>query len=72
MNKLLSAFAVATLATASVGAFAAAHGGAMSDKDKAEKMEACKKMDAAKADDKMKMECKKLEEMAAKKEEPKK
>lgn len=72
MKKLLSALVVATMATASVGALAAAHGGAMSDKDKAAKMEACKKMDA-KADDKMKMECKKMEEApAAKKEEPKK
>lgn len=62
MNKLLSAFVVATMATASVGAFAAAHGGAMSDKDKAAKMEACKKMDPAKADDKMKADCKKMEE----------
>ena len=48
-------------AVASVGAFAGAHGGAMDDKAKAEKMAACKKMDA-KADDKMKAECKKLEE----------
>lgn len=63
MSKLLSAFAATVIATASVGAFAAAHGGAMSDKEKAEKMEACKKMDAAKADDKMKAECKKMEEM---------
>ena len=63
MRKLLSAIAVTVIATASVGAFAAAHGGAMSDKEKAEKMEACKKMDAAKADDKMKAECKKMEEM---------
>jgi hypothetical protein len=62
MNKLLSSLIVVAFATASVGAFAAAHGGAMSDKDKAAKMEACKKMDPAKADDKMKAECKKLEE----------
>ena len=62
MNKLLSSLIVVAFATASVGAFAAAHGGAMSDKDKAAKMEACKKMDPAKADDKMKAECKKMEE----------
>ena len=63
MSKLLSALVATVIATASVGAFAASHGGAMSDKEKAEKMEACKKMDAAKADDKMKAECKKMEEM---------
>jgi hypothetical protein len=63
MSKLLPVLFAAVLATGSVGAFAAAHGGAMSDKDKAEKMEACKNMDAAKADDKMKAECKKMEEM---------
>ncbi len=62
MNKLLSALVVTAFATASVGAFAAAHGGAMTDKEKAEKMAACKKMDMAKADDKAKAECKKLEE----------
>ncbi len=62
MNKILSALFAAMLATASVGSFAAAHGGAMTDKEKAEKMEACKKMDAAKADDKMKAECKKMME----------
>lgn len=62
MKKLLSSFVVVAFATASVGAFAAAHGGAMSDKEKAEKMAACKKMDPAKADEKMKAECKKLEE----------
>lgn len=65
MNKLLSAIFAATLATASVGAFAAAHGGAMSDKDKAAKMEACKKMDPMKADEKMKAECKKMAEKPA-------
>jgi len=62
MNKLLSALVVAAFATASVGAFAASHGGAMSDKDKAEKMEACKKMDMSKADDKAKADCKKMME----------
>ena len=67
MNKLLSAIFVATLATVSAGAFAAAHGGAMTDKEKADKMAACKAMDPAKADDKMKAECKKMEEMSAKK-----
>lgn len=61
MNKLLSTLVAASFTFASVGAFAGAHGGAMSDKEKAEKMEACKKMDA-KADDKMKAECKKLME----------
>ena len=62
MNKLLSTILAATLATASVGAFAASHGGAMSDKEKADKMAACKKMDPMKADEKMKMECKKMME----------
>lgn len=61
MNKLLSSLVAVTFACASVGAFAGAHGGAMSDKDKADKMAACKKMDA-KADDKMKAECKKMME----------
>lgn len=63
MNKLLSSLVVAAFATASMGAFAASHGGAMSDKDKAEMMEKCAKMDPAKADDKMKAECKKMMEM---------
>lgn len=62
MNKLVSMMIAATFATASVGAFAAAHGGAMSDADKAKKMEACKKMDAKTADEKMKAECKKMME----------
>jgi hypothetical protein len=48
------------------------HGGAMSDADKAKKMEACKKMDMKKADDKMKAECKKLMDDAAKMAAPKK
>ncbi len=61
MSKILSTLVATVIATASVGAFAAAHGGAMSDKEKAEKMEACKHMDA-KADDKMKAECKKMME----------
>jgi hypothetical protein len=55
---LLMAFA---FASASFGAFAGAHGGAMDEK----KMEECKKMDPAKADEKMKAECAKL--MAPKK-----
>lgn len=67
MEKLLSAIVVATLATVSAGAFAAAHGGAMTDKEKADKMAACKAMDPAKADDKMKADCKKMQEMPAKK-----
>jgi len=62
MKKLLTTLIAVSFASASVGAFAAAHGGAMSDADKAKKMEACKTMDAAKADDKMKAECKKLME----------
>ena len=61
MSKVLSTLVAAVLTTASVGVFAAAHGGAMDDKAKAEKMAACKKMDA-KADDKMKAECKALME----------
>lgn len=62
MNKFLSSLVAVAFACASVGSFAAAHGGAMTDKEKAEKMAACKKMDPAKADDKMKAECKKMEE----------
>ena len=58
MKKLLSMLIAATFATVSMGAFAAAHGGAMKDADK--KMEACKTMDAKTADDKMKAECKKM------------
>ena len=62
MKKLLSSLAVAAFATASFGAFAMSHGGAMSDKEKAEMTEKCAKMDA-KADDKMKADCKKFMEM---------
>ncbi|WP_293661358.1 hypothetical protein [Rhodoferax sp. OV413] len=62
MNKILSSLVVATLATASFAAFAGGHGGAMSDKEKAEMAEKCAKMDA-KADDKMKADCKKFSEM---------
>jgi len=48
---------------ASPATFAGSHGGAMSDKEKAELTEKCAKMDPAKADDKMKADCKKLAEM---------
>jgi hypothetical protein len=60
MIKFITILVLTTFAFASGTAFAGAHGGGMSDKDKAAKMEACKKMDPAKADDKMKAECKKL------------
>ena len=63
MNKLLSSLVVAAVATASLGAFAASHGGAMSDKDKAEMAEKCAKMDLAKADEKTKAACHKAMEM---------
>ena len=63
MNKLLSTLVIAAFSMASVGAFAGSHGGAMSDKDKAALTEKCAKMDPAKADDKMKADCKKLKEM---------
>jgi len=63
MIKLLSMLAVAAFSMASVSAFAGSHGGAMSDKEKAELTEKCAKMDPAKADDKMKADCKKLMEM---------
>lgn len=59
MRKLIPALIASTFAFASFGALASAHGGAMTD---AQKLEACKKMDPAKADDKMKAECKKLTE----------
>ena len=60
MSKLLSVLVAAVFATVSLSSLAASHGGAMKDdKAMAEKMEACKKMDA-KADDKMKAECKKM------------
>jgi uncharacterized protein YdeI (BOF family) len=65
MKKLVSMLIAASFATVSVGAFAAAHGGAMSDADKAKKMEACKKMDPKSTDDKMKAECKKMMDDAA-------
>jgi hypothetical protein len=59
MSKLLSVLIAATFATVSFSSIASAP--AKDDK----KMEACKKMDA-KADDKMKAECKKLMETAKK------
>jgi hypothetical protein len=62
MKKFLSVLIVAAFASVSFSALAASHGGAMTDKEKAEKMEACKKMDEKKADDKMKAECKKMME----------
>lgn len=63
MKKLYSALIAAVFATVSFSSFAASHGGAMKDDKKMmeEKLAACKKMDA-KADEKMKAECKKLEE----------
>lgn len=68
MKKLVSILMAAFLASVSVGAMAAAHGGAMKDAD-------CK-MDEKKMDDKTKAACKKMadDKKAAdmKKEEPKK
>ncbi len=57
MKKLLSVLVAATFATMSFSALAASHGGAMKEKE-----EACKKMDPAKADEKMKAECKAMME----------
>jgi hypothetical protein len=69
MKKLMSILIAASFATLSVGAFAAAHGGAPKD---GEKMDCKKMMDEKKPmDDKMKAECKKMME-EKKKEEPKK
>jgi hypothetical protein len=62
MNKLLSTLVIAAFTMAATGAFAGSHGGAMSDKEKAEMADKCAKMDPAKADDKMKADCKKLME----------
>jgi hypothetical protein len=62
MNKLLSTLVISAFALATVSAFAGSHGGAMSDKDKAEMAEKCAKMDPSKADEKMKADCKKLAE----------
>jgi len=59
MRKLIPALIASAFAFASFGALAGSYGGAMTD---AQKMEACKKMDPAKADDKMKAECKKMME----------
>jgi hypothetical protein len=61
MRKLPAMLMVFAFASVSLNAFAGAHGGAMDEK----KMEECKKMDPAKADEKMKAECAKL--MAPKK-----
>lgn len=66
MKKLMTMLIATTFTAASVGAFAMSHGGAMSDADKAKKMEACKKMDPKTADDKMKADCKKMMDDAAK------
>ena len=44
MKKLMTMLIATTFSAASVGAFAMSHGGAMSDADKAKKLEACKKM----------------------------
>jgi hypothetical protein len=63
MNKLLTTLVIAGFSLVSVGVFAASHGGAMSDKEKAEMTEKCAKMDPAKADEKIKADCKKLAEM---------
>jgi hypothetical protein len=62
MKKLMTMLIATTFTAASAGAFAMSHGGAMSDADKAKKMEACKKMDPKSTDEKMKAECKKLME----------
>ena len=59
MRKLPSSLIALAFAAMFVSAFAAAHGGAMTDKEKTEKMAACKKMDPAKADDKKMEEPKK-------------
>jgi hypothetical protein len=59
MRKLPLVLIAATFAAVSFSSIAGSHGGAMKDD---EKIEACKKMDPAKADDKMKAECKKLME----------
>jgi hypothetical protein len=66
MKKLMTMLIATTFTAASVGAFAMSHGGAMSDADKAKKMEACKKMDPKSTDEKMKAECKKMMDDAAK------
>jgi hypothetical protein len=66
MKKLMTMLIATTFTAASAGAFAMSHGGAMSDADKAKKMEACKKMDPKSTDEKMKAECKKMMDDAAK------
>jgi hypothetical protein len=60
MKKLMTMLIATTFTAASAGAFAMSHGGAMSDADKAKKMEACKKMDPKSTDEKMKADCKKM------------
>jgi len=65
MKKLMTMLIATTFSAASVGAFAMSHGGAMSDADKAKKLEACKKMDPKSTDEKMKAECKKLMDAAS-------
>jgi hypothetical protein len=65
MKKLMTMLIATTFTAASVGAFAMSHGGAMSDADKAKKMEACKKMDPKSTDEKMKAECKKMMDEAS-------
>lgn len=60
MSKLLSLLIATAFATASVGSFAAAHGGAPKDDKKMEEKKVdCSKTD--KMDDKTKAECKKME-----------
>ena len=59
MKKLLTMLIATTFTAASAGAFAMSHGGAMSDADKA------KKMDPKSTDEKMKAECKKLMDEAS-------
>ena len=62
MNKVLSTLVTTAFAMAATGAFAGSYGGAMSDKEKAEMADKCANMDPAKAEDKMKADCKKLME----------
>nr|MDP2190491.1 hypothetical protein [Rhodoferax sp.] len=67
MSKLLSVLIAAVFATASFGAIAASHGGAMKDGMKMDdKMTAaCKAMDAKKMDDKKMTEMKMDDKMKA-------
>ncbi|MEY8879302.1 MAG: hypothetical protein AB9M60_22510 [Leptothrix sp. (in: b-proteobacteria)] len=48
MNKFVSLLIAALMTTASIGAFAAAHGGAPKDCKKDDKREECKKMEEKK------------------------